>query len=73
MNQPPYLVPGERWGHRMGDAQMLDSMLRDGSADAFRGKHSGWHTEDLVSQYGITRKDSKKLTTSSRFTQRSKT
>lgn len=57
MDQAPYLVPGGRWGNRMGDAVMLDSMLRDGLNDAFSGQHSGWHTEDLVSQYGITRED----------------
>lgn len=57
MDQGPYLVPGARWGQRMGDAQMLDSLLRDGLHDAFSGKHSGWHTEDLVSQHGITRED----------------
>lgn len=57
MDQGPYVVPGARWGQRMGDAQMLDSLLRDGLHDAFSGKHSGWHTEDLVSQYGITRED----------------
>jgi acetyl-CoA C-acetyltransferase len=57
MDQAPYLVPGARWGQRMGDAQMLDSMLRDGLHDAFSGQHSGWHTEDLVSRYGITRED----------------
>jgi len=57
MDQAPYLVPGARWGQRMGDAQMLDSMLRDGLHDAFSGQHSGWHTEDLVSKYGITRED----------------
>lgn len=57
MDQAPYLVPGARWGHRMGDAQILDSMLRDGLHDAFSGQHSGWHTEDLVGRYGITRED----------------
>lgn len=57
MDQAPYLVPGGRWGNRMGDALMLDSMLRDGLNDAFSGQHSGWHTEDLVSQYGISRED----------------
>jgi len=36
---------------------MLDSMLRDGLHDAFSGQHSGWHTEDLVSRYGIARED----------------
>lgn len=57
IDQAPYLVPGARWGQRMGDAQMLDSMLRDGLHDAFSGQHSGWHTEDLVGRYGITRED----------------
>nr|WP_297383342.1 acetyl-CoA C-acetyltransferase [uncultured Roseateles sp.] len=57
MDQAPYLVPGARWGTRMGDAQMLDSMLRDGLHDAFSGQHAGWHTEDLVSHYGIARED----------------
>lgn len=57
MDQAPYLVAGGRWGNRMGDAQMLDSMLRDGLNDAFSGQHSGWHTEDLVNQYGISRED----------------
>ena len=57
MDQAPYLVPGARWGQRMGDAQMLDSVLRDGLHDAFSGQHSGWHTEDLVKRYGITRED----------------
>lgn len=57
MDQAPYLVPGARWGQRMGDAQMLDSMLRDGLHDAFSTQHSGWHTEDLVGRYGITRED----------------
>ena len=57
MDQAPYLVPGGRWGNRMGDAVMLDSLLRDGLNDAFSGQHSGWHTEDLVIQYGISRED----------------
>ncbi|MEJ5152581.1 thiolase family protein [Comamonas sp. MYb396] len=57
MDQAPYLVPGGRWGNRMGDAVMIDSMLHDGLNDAFSGQHSGWHTEDLVSQFGITRED----------------
>jgi acetyl-CoA C-acetyltransferase len=57
MDQAPYLMPGGRWGNRMGDAMMLDSMLRDGLNDAFSGQHSGWHTEDLVSRYGIRRED----------------
>ncbi|MGC8506708.1 MAG: thiolase family protein [Thiomonas sp.] len=55
MDMAPYLLPGARWGMRMGDGQVLDSMLLDGLNDAFSGQHSGWHTEDLVSKFGLTR------------------
>ena len=57
MDMAPYLVPGGRWGYRMGDATMFDSMLYDGLNDAFSGQHSGWHTEDLVEKYAISRAD----------------
>lgn len=57
MDQAPYLVPGGRWGNRMGDAAMLDSLLHNGLNDAFSGQHSGWHTEDLASRYGVSRED----------------
>jgi acetyl-CoA C-acetyltransferase len=57
MDQAPYLAPGARWGYRMGDAQIIDSMLRDGLNDAFSGEHSGWHTEDLVKRYDIPREE----------------
>ncbi|MFM0413207.1 thiolase family protein [Paraburkholderia aromaticivorans] len=55
MDRAPYLLDGGRWGYRMGNAQMHDSLLRDGLNDAFSGEHSGWHTEDLVAQFDITR------------------
>ncbi|HEX8044166.1 acetyl-CoA C-acyltransferase, partial [Rhizobium sp.] len=57
MDRAPYLMDGGRWGYRMGPAQILDSMLTDGLNDAFSGKHSGWHTEDLVSKMQITREE----------------
>ena len=57
MDAAPYLMSGGRWGYRMGDAQVYDSMLRDGLNDAFSDQHSGWHTEDLVAKYEITRAD----------------
>ncbi|ABI58046.1 thiolase family protein [Alkalilimnicola ehrlichii MLHE-1] len=57
MDMAPYLMPQGRWGARMGDAKLFDSMLTDGLNDAFSGKHSGWHTEDLVSRYGVSRED----------------
>ena len=55
MDMAPYLVGGGRWGYRLGDAQIYDSMLRDGLNDAFSGEHSGWHTEDLAKSRQITR------------------
>ncbi len=55
MDQCPYLVGHGRWGYRMGDAQMFDSMLRDGLNDAFCDQHSGWVTEDLVQKLQISR------------------
>jgi acetyl-CoA C-acetyltransferase len=55
MDRAPYLMDGGRWGYRMGPAEIHDSMLRDGLDDAFSGKHSGWHTEDLVIKAQISR------------------
>ena len=57
MDAAPYLMSGGRWGYRMGDAEIYDFMLRDGLNDAFSGEHSGWHTEDLVTKYQISRQD----------------
>ena len=55
MDQAPYLLGRGRWGYRMGDGQLFDSMLCDGLNDAFSDQHSGWHTEDLVEKYQVTR------------------
>ncbi len=55
MDRAPYLMASGRWGYRMGDAQIYDSMLMDGLNDAFSGNHSGWHTEDLANSHQITR------------------
>jgi acetyl-CoA C-acetyltransferase len=55
MDQAPYLIARGRWGYRMGDGQLYDSMLRDGLNDAFSDRHSGWHTEDLAQKFQITR------------------
>src|SRR4029453_18044364 len=57
MDRAPYLLPSGRWGQRTGNAEIYDSMLRDGLNDAFSGEHSGWHTEDLVTRNKITRED----------------
>jgi acetyl-CoA C-acetyltransferase len=56
MDLAPYLVERGRWGYRMGDAQLRDSVLRDGLNDAFSDAPSGWHTEDLVEKYQLSRR-----------------
>lgn len=57
MDRAPYLLPQGRWGARMGDVTLFDSMLFDGLNDAFSGRHSGWHAEDLVQRNRISRED----------------
>jgi acetyl-CoA C-acetyltransferase len=69
MDQAPYLIGRARWGYRMGDGALYDSVLRDGLNDAFSDEHSGWHTEDLVEKYQVTREaqDSWALRSQQRF------
>jgi len=55
MDRAPYLLPGMRFGTRMGNAESLDALLSDGLNDAFSGNHSGWHTEDLVAKFKVGR------------------
>jgi acetyl-CoA C-acetyltransferase len=57
MDLAPYLLYGARWGYRMGESPIYDSMLTDGLNDAFSDQHSGWHTEDLVKARQITREE----------------
>jgi acetyl-CoA C-acetyltransferase len=57
MDRAPYVMSGGRWGYRLGNAEIYDSMLRDGLNDAFSDQHSGWHTEDLVKSRQITREE----------------
>src|ERR1700726_2677551 len=55
MDLAPFLVARGRWGYRLGDGQLYDSVLRDGLNDAFSDEASGWHTEDLVEKFQVTR------------------
>jgi len=55
MDQAPFLVARGRWGYRLGDGQLYDSVLRDGLNDAFSDAASGWHTEDLAEKFQVSR------------------
>jgi acetyl-CoA C-acetyltransferase len=57
MDLTPYLLMRGRWGYRMGDGQLHDSMLHDGLNDAFSGETSGWRAEDLVEKFQLTREE----------------
>ena len=57
MTRAPYLLPSGRFGARMGDAQLIDSMVHDGLWDAFNDIHMGITAENLADQYGISREE----------------
>ena len=60
MSRVPYLVDAAdaRWGHKMGDFQLVDAMYRDGFLDPLSGLIMGETAEVLARQYGITREES---------------
>ena len=57
MSRAPYLVPAVRFGARLGDATLIDSMVHDGLTDAFHDIHMGITAENVAEQFGITRED----------------
>lgn len=57
MSQAPYAVPKARWGHRMGDGNLVDLMIFDGLWDIFNGYHMGITAENVAEKYGITRQE----------------
>ncbi len=57
MSQAPYLVPTARYGARMGDAQLVDSMIKDGLTDVFNNYHMGITAENLADEWSITREE----------------
>ncbi|WBW50273.1 acetyl-CoA C-acetyltransferase [Peptoniphilus equinus] len=65
MSMAPYILPNARWGARMGDAKMVDSMIKDGLWDAFNDYHMGITAENVAEQFNVTREDQDKLATAS--------
>jgi acetyl-CoA C-acetyltransferase len=57
MTNAPYLLPQGRKGFRMGDAQVVDSMIRDGLWDVYNNYHMGITGENVAEKYGITREE----------------
>lgn len=61
MSMAPYLFKGARWGQRMGNGEMYDTMVMDGLWDAFNNYHMGVTAENIVAEYGITREEQDEL------------
>ena len=57
MSQAPYAAPTNRFGARMGNATMVDTMISDGLWDAFNQYHMGITAENVCEQWGLTREE----------------
>lgn len=57
MSMSPYVLPDERWGGRMGDKKVIDTMIRDGLWDACNDYHMGTTAENICDLWGITRQE----------------
>ncbi|MGO1368185.1 acetyl-CoA C-acetyltransferase [Senegalia sp. (in: firmicutes)] len=55
MSNAPYLLPKARWGQRMGDGTLVDSMLNDALVDAFHDIHMGITAENIADEWNLTR------------------
>src|SRR5438874_4794831 len=57
MTNAPYLLPQARKGYRLGNSQIIDSMVQDGLWDVFNNYHMGITGENVAEKYGITREE----------------
>ncbi|HRW92597.1 MAG TPA: acetyl-CoA C-acetyltransferase [Thermotogota bacterium] len=55
MSLAPYLLPGGRFGYRLGDGTITDHMVADGLTDVFNQYHMGITAENLAEKYNISR------------------
>lgn len=57
MSQAPYVLKDARWGQRMGDGKMVDSMINDALWDSFNNYHMGVTAENIAKEWNLTRED----------------
>lgn len=57
MSQAPFLLPKARYGYRMGDGVLVDSMIRDALLDIFNEYHMGVTAENVAKQWNISREE----------------
>lgn len=57
MSNAAYVAPNLRWGARMGNSQLIDTMMKDGLTDAFSNVLMGITAENLAEQFNLSRKE----------------
>lgn len=57
MSRASYVLPGGRWGQRLGHGEIVDTLLLDGLWDCFYDCHMGMTAENLAEEYGIEREE----------------
>jgi len=57
MSAAPFLLNKARWGYRMGNSELVDSMIYDGLWEKFNNYHMGITAENIAAKFGITRED----------------
>lgn len=57
MSAAPYAIPSGRYGARMGNTQMVDTMIKDGLWEAYNNYHMGTTAENINDIWGITREE----------------
>ncbi|QSX05240.1 acetyl-CoA C-acetyltransferase [Sedimentibacter sp. zth1] len=57
MSNAPYAIPKARWGLRMGDGKLIDTMIKDGLFDIFNKYHMGMTAENIAEQWNISKEE----------------
>ncbi len=57
MSNAPYLLPKGRFGYRMGDGKIVDSMVYDGLTEIFNNYHMGVTAENIARRWNISREE----------------
>ena len=61
MSMAPYVIKSGRWGQRMGNGELYDTMVMDGLWDAFNNYHMGVTAENVATKWDITREEQDEL------------
>jgi len=65
MSRAPYVLNEARWGQRMGNGKMVDSMINDALWDSFNNYHMGVTAENIAKQWNLTREEQDAFSASS--------